>query len=561
MRIRKPLPSALAPRGKLLPTSWPTGRQGGEFPGHPLAARAWPSGQGHSFSQIPVSRGPAAVVQRKEATEEGVAPGLPGARRATQRAGEPLPESFRAKMERAFRRDFSLVRIHRGPEAAAIGALAFTRGPDIHIAPNRYHPASQQGESLLAHELTHVVQQGAGRVAAPSFSNRPPINADSGLEAEADQLGARAVRGEAVGPLVAGQGSAAVPAAAPAVQCQSWWELLQRGAGAVSNAASSAYQTASGVASSAYDLGTSAASTLSGAASSAAQTASGVASSAYDLGASTASTLSGAASSAYQTASGLASSAYQAGTNAASSAYQTASGLAGSAYQAGTNAASSAAQTVSGLASSAYDTVSNLSLSDVAQGVGRVGYGLYSGYQGARQLVQGNIIPAAEGLTNAVYQGLTGAAHLGVQAATPALRMGAGAISSIPTAIRTGSETIQHLRQGQYGQAAETGADFVGNALTAASPLIGMVNPAAGAAAYNYSYLGGVGTRYGINALRRGINALAPAPVGGPPVGGPPVGGPPVGGPPVGGPPVMPPGVAPAQMVGGARRRRPRRRQ
>ncbi|MFM2045320.1 MAG: hypothetical protein RLY86_3896 [Pseudomonadota bacterium] len=105
--------------------------------------------------------------------------------------GKPLPPSILAKMEAAFGTDFSAVRIHEGPQAARIGALAFTTGTDIYFAPGRYQPETLQGQQLLGHELTHVVQQRQGRVRAPSGSGLSVVQ-DAMLEAEADRMGMRA---------------------------------------------------------------------------------------------------------------------------------------------------------------------------------------------------------------------------------------------------------------------------------------------------------------------------------------------------------------------------------
>lgn len=81
--------------------------------------------------------------------------------------GRPLPEGLRGKMEQGFGADFSQVRIHAGGEAQAlnknVGAKAFTTGPDIFFGKSGFNPASSSGQELLAHELTHVVQQGAAR--------------------------------------------------------------------------------------------------------------------------------------------------------------------------------------------------------------------------------------------------------------------------------------------------------------------------------------------------------------------------------------------------------------
>ena len=81
-------------------------------------------------------------------------------RRSNQgQGGSPLPAQLRQKMESAFGSDFSNVRVHQGPSADSLGALAFTQGRDIHFAPGQYNPASAEGQRIIAHELTHVVQQ------------------------------------------------------------------------------------------------------------------------------------------------------------------------------------------------------------------------------------------------------------------------------------------------------------------------------------------------------------------------------------------------------------------
>jgi Domain of unknown function (DUF4157) len=105
--------------------------------------------------------------------------------------GNPLPSSVRQKMEAAFHTDFSDVRVHQGaPDAESLSALAFTQGRDIHFAPGQYRPATLEGQKIIAHELTHVVQQRQGRVATPQGKG-VPVNAEQHLEQEADQLETR----------------------------------------------------------------------------------------------------------------------------------------------------------------------------------------------------------------------------------------------------------------------------------------------------------------------------------------------------------------------------------
>ncbi len=109
-------------------------------------------------------------------------------------------------MEAALGANFSDVRIHVGPEASAIGAIAFTWGSDIHFAPGQYNPHTPHGQMLLGHELTHVVQQRAGRVSNP-FGSGVAVVQDHALEAEADNLGRRA----AMSRMPETTGSASVP--------------------------------------------------------------------------------------------------------------------------------------------------------------------------------------------------------------------------------------------------------------------------------------------------------------------------------------------------------------
>ncbi len=104
--------------------------------------------------------------------------------------GRPLHPGIRDRMERFFGADFSTVRVHEGPAAPAIGALAFTVGETLYFAPGLYDPATRQGLELLGHELTHVVQQRDGRVGNP-YGEGVAIVQDPELEAEADEMGRR----------------------------------------------------------------------------------------------------------------------------------------------------------------------------------------------------------------------------------------------------------------------------------------------------------------------------------------------------------------------------------
>ncbi len=75
-------------------------------------------------------------------------------------AGTPLPAPLLHQMESSFGANFSDVRVHVGHDAVHVGARAYTQGQNIHFAPGEYRPGDDAGRELIAHELTHVVQQG-----------------------------------------------------------------------------------------------------------------------------------------------------------------------------------------------------------------------------------------------------------------------------------------------------------------------------------------------------------------------------------------------------------------
>ena len=84
----------------------------------------------------------------------------------SSRKGFPMPSDLRSKMETGFGADFSSVRFHTGPEASemssSIKAKAFTYGNDVYFNAGQYNPGTSDGQRLIAHELTHTLQQGSG---------------------------------------------------------------------------------------------------------------------------------------------------------------------------------------------------------------------------------------------------------------------------------------------------------------------------------------------------------------------------------------------------------------
>jgi hypothetical protein len=107
--------------------------------------------------------------------------------------GSGIPESVQTKMEQALNTNLAGVTVHpNSAKATEVGALAYTQGTDIHVAPGHYSPNTSSGQRLLGHELTHVAQQMAGRVQPTGEVGGLPLNDSPALEKEADSLGAKA---------------------------------------------------------------------------------------------------------------------------------------------------------------------------------------------------------------------------------------------------------------------------------------------------------------------------------------------------------------------------------
>ena len=142
---------------------------------------------------------------REDATPE-VSNDLESQINAIKGGGKPLAESERAYFEPRFGVDFSQVRVHTGPQAAesarAVNARAFTVGQNLVFGAGQYTPQTQKGKRLLAHELTHVVQQAVGTdhtiwrnvransVCTPNVNNAPgnPIDQLRQIDAEAQRM-------------------------------------------------------------------------------------------------------------------------------------------------------------------------------------------------------------------------------------------------------------------------------------------------------------------------------------------------------------------------------------
>ena len=158
----------------------------GVFAQGQVSMRSAPTAQPLKRGAAPRAASSASVQRKSNGSVDAFLVNLP-----VSHGGQTLPDAVRAKMESALGADFSDVRVHVGPQASSIGALAFTRGSDIYFAPGQYNPASLQGQQILGHELTHVVQQRQGRVSNP-FGSGVAVVQDRQLEAEADRMGWRA---------------------------------------------------------------------------------------------------------------------------------------------------------------------------------------------------------------------------------------------------------------------------------------------------------------------------------------------------------------------------------
>jgi hypothetical protein len=109
---------------------------------------------------------------------------------ARQDSGKPLDPATRAFMEPRFGHNFGHVRVHTGPRAAAaaqaVSARAFTVGNDVVFAQGQYSAETAAGQRLLAHELTHVVQQGC--CVSSAISGREVDPAEHGRERRANRF-------------------------------------------------------------------------------------------------------------------------------------------------------------------------------------------------------------------------------------------------------------------------------------------------------------------------------------------------------------------------------------
>ena len=174
-----------------------SGQTGGSLPPPlaPYASEYKISGE-QTKREAPKKKKKKTAVQRKPNSDAraGGAPAIVG--EVLESSGQPLEPIARAFMESRFGYDFSQVRIHTGANAAksaqATNAVAYTVGKHVVFGAGQYSPHSQSGRRLLAHELTHVIQQqGAARVS----SSISPGQLNDSAEHEAEKLSNAAIQG------------------------------------------------------------------------------------------------------------------------------------------------------------------------------------------------------------------------------------------------------------------------------------------------------------------------------------------------------------------------------
>jgi hypothetical protein len=135
------------------------------------------------------------LVERKAINGERAASSVPPiVHEVLQSPGRPLDPQSRDFFEPRFGMDFSTVRIHTDAKAArsaqAVNAQAYAVGRDIIFSSGKYAPHTSGGRQILAHELAHVVQQGAGeaRISEPHAISEPADFAEREASSAAQQV-------------------------------------------------------------------------------------------------------------------------------------------------------------------------------------------------------------------------------------------------------------------------------------------------------------------------------------------------------------------------------------
>ncbi|MFN6518725.1 MAG: DUF4157 domain-containing protein [Nostoc sp. CreGUA01] len=126
------------------------------------------------------------MVQRQAKGAMAATPNLEASINQARGSGQAMDDKIREPMEQAFGADFSGVKVHTDAQSdelnQSIQARAFTTGQDVFFRQGEYNPESRGGQELLAHELTHVVQQSGENRKSEVTGNKPRDNSAIGLK-------------------------------------------------------------------------------------------------------------------------------------------------------------------------------------------------------------------------------------------------------------------------------------------------------------------------------------------------------------------------------------------
>lgn len=116
-----------------------------------------------SANQANVQKKAEEEIQKSSKSKTSVATHFESTLKSTKGSGNFLKGKARAEMEQGFGVDLSNVKIHTNSSSTQmnneLGAHAFTNGNDIFFNSRKFNPTSKEGKHLLAHELTHALQQ------------------------------------------------------------------------------------------------------------------------------------------------------------------------------------------------------------------------------------------------------------------------------------------------------------------------------------------------------------------------------------------------------------------
>jgi hypothetical protein len=182
--------------------------------------------QGMGTLQRTVGNAAVGSALQREPESEDEAAGRSSVHDVIASGGEPLDGEVRSDMEARLGADFSDVRLHTGTaaheSARDVGARAYTVGSDVVFQRDAYDPASREGRTTLAHELTHVIQQRSGPVDGTEAPGGIRVSDPSDRFEQEAAANAERVMADPVPAPTAAPVEAAAPAVAPAaVQRQS----------------------------------------------------------------------------------------------------------------------------------------------------------------------------------------------------------------------------------------------------------------------------------------------------------------------------------------------------